>query len=104
MYEGLSEQEKFESEVDNIVRKVKSGKSILQAYYALDSVKIGTDRETQEYSKPPVVREPVQMRTVRESHDIKILKTVDGTQLVSVDGVLLNYNDVATAIAQFTSD
>jgi hypothetical protein len=40
----------------------------------------------------------------KERHDITIIETVDGTKLLSVDGVIMKYNDVATAVACYTSD
>ena len=55
-------------------------------------------------SKAMLDRETSGYPHIEEDHDVKIIETVDGTKLISIDGVLINYNDAATAIAYFASD
>jgi hypothetical protein len=119
----MSEQEVFDDDLDDIVRNVKPGKSLLEAYYALESVREGTPEETMEFGKLSTPRRsrmhenadagkvrvapvsvPPPTLEIREDHDVKIIETVGGEKLLSVDGVLINYADVATAVAYFASE
>lgn len=113
----------FDEEIDHIIQTNKPGKGMMRAYYDLESVRSGTDDETRPYTEVESPHRSVihskndmyaeqEARLLsaattpkfKEKHDVKIVETLDGTRLLVIDGMYMNYNDVANAVACYTSE
>jgi DNA replicative helicase MCM subunit Mcm2 (Cdc46/Mcm family) len=101
----------FEDELDNIVRQ--GSDSILESYYELDSVRYNNDgaegvADKSDYDKQRMMFAMSAINNVKKGtsvqHDIKIIESPDGTKLICIDGVVLKYSDVATAVSSYTKD